>query len=927
MSNPSRSLNCRLCWTRLLPSLGVEGIRTTVLPQVHHCPACPNEQLHVYDDRVCGGQWVHCRGCGFSGDLVELAAHVWKIDVPAALAKLGALGILDVPLTDEEVEAYVRDHVDYRRRLHAFWEQARGKPKELATPSIRNLLNLCGLMTDSLQCTWDHMAGQFIGSANFRDAEELFGSLSYQRRDRANQSGTTTVRRGGGPGGRRIFKGHEWGDVLVIPFFDLPYRLSGFLFVGRNADPQSGDFVYKRANLGCSNRPVREAGVGMLPVLDQVAKGPFSDAVFVMSDLAVGLLLQSRWMKDSYRPLPIVLSHYSPQVQTLNFPDQLADRKLIFWGTHPKLICQARRWNGLVSRYRISQREIQRRLDHRRPLDWLRLIHKNAVPWWVALQKELQQCDLTSAEEMLRWMELTPAEMRQFLGSCRPALRERLEQCDPHRIARRQVVVSGKRILETNAGWEIERTGEKICNMPIRIEEVLSTEGGETYYRGVVPIEETPAPFCVPASSVEKRGLFPCVRDDLVERGTGVLNFDPRWSRRSAFIAMELNAPEFITGADRIGYHRGHLAFLFPEFAIHLGGGVSRTVLPLLIDDNVPAKHLKPPGRIYSPQVAALSARTTEVSFVWAMMASITHNIFNHAMYGRRHGIILDGKTAQTNGPMIARTLGCAEVDLRRRPPRSLQTQLERIEAACSRHNWPTVVRLPQHSRLQVTANWIDTAGLDKAILSLDAYTAPAVASYPGFIRIFVPGQPRPLGDLCRAISELIPNYIQDLCRRKLGIEAVAEHEVFNLLEDVGKWFKAQGGAIRAVRSARHLLSVGGHCPWESFMELVFRMCAAGDLHIVRSGFDQPDRKHLAIVYQVATDTMPAVVWIPAEAVNQVLARRRSPVLDLKAVEESLKTTDVWKGVGKYRDEDGWLLDEDWWGKEYIRWQKREGVR
>ena len=113
MSNPSRSLNDRLCWTRLLPALGVENIRTTALPQIFHCPGCHAQQLHVYDDRVCGGQWAYCRGCNFSGDLIELAAHVWQIDVPAALAKLEALGLFDVPLTDNEVQSHQQDHVDY----------------------------------------------------------------------------------------------------------------------------------------------------------------------------------------------------------------------------------------------------------------------------------------------------------------------------------------------------------------------------------------------------------------------------------------------------------------------------------------------------------------------------------------------------------------------------------------------------------------------------------------------------------------------------------------------------------------------------------------------------------------------------------------------------------------------------------------------
>jgi hypothetical protein len=404
-----------------------------------------------------------------------------------------------------------------------------------------------------------------------------------------------------------------------------------------------------------------------------------------------------------------------------------------------------------------------------------------------------------------------------------------------------------------------------------------------------------------------------------------VLNFDPRWSRRSAYIAMELNAPEFITGTDRIGWHRGHIAFLFPKFAIQLGGGVSRTVLPLTIGDNVPARHLEPPDRLFLPEVAALSANTAEVSLVWAMMAIIAHNVLNPTDFGRRHGIILDGEIAQTNGPLIAKALGCAEIDLRLR--RKHQTQLERIAAECGRHDWPAVVRLPQHSHLRVATNWMDTAGLDKAILSLDAYTAPAVASYPGFVRVSAPGHPRPLGDLLRIVTKLIPNYIQDVCERKLWVEQVAEHEVLSVLEDVGRWFKAQGGARRAVRSARRLLSVGGLRPWEPFVEVVFRMCEAGDLGVVRSGFDRPGRKHPTIVYQDASETGPAVVWLPAEAVNQVLAQRRSPVLDLSAVEDSFKATDAWIGPAEYREEEGWLLDETWWSQQHKQWRKREGVR
>lgn len=51
-----------------------------------------------------------------------------------------------------------------------------------------------------------------------------------------------------------VFRGKEWGDVLMVPFYDLPGRISCLLCVGRQGDPEQ-DYVIKRANRGGRGTP------------------------------------------------------------------------------------------------------------------------------------------------------------------------------------------------------------------------------------------------------------------------------------------------------------------------------------------------------------------------------------------------------------------------------------------------------------------------------------------------------------------------------------------------------------------------------------------------------------------------------------------------------------------------------------------------
>ncbi len=88
-------------------------------PQRAPCPLCRQGYMDIHLDPVAGGEWHHCRSCSSAGNLIELAARVWKTDVPGALRQLEDRGLRfgDRRLSDGEINYYCREHVERRNRV------------------------------------------------------------------------------------------------------------------------------------------------------------------------------------------------------------------------------------------------------------------------------------------------------------------------------------------------------------------------------------------------------------------------------------------------------------------------------------------------------------------------------------------------------------------------------------------------------------------------------------------------------------------------------------------------------------------------------------------------------------------------------------------------------------------------------------------
>ncbi|MEI8375718.1 MAG: hypothetical protein WCJ35_23090 [Planctomycetota bacterium] len=224
MANPARSLSGLVSWLRVLPALGIQ-VPTGILPATTACPLCHGDGLQVVSDEVLGGQWCCCRDCKFAGDLIELMAQIWNLTIPATFVRLDELDLLDEQVSPESIDGYVQSHVQYRRRMNQFWELAQQQIKFSKSVVLWELLKRIGCRDQVFWPEWAGLMGRFVGSAHYKQVQDLFHPGSYSRQARVNHGQKTSVRRGAGPGEYRMFcSGAEWEDVLVVPFF-RPVRL------------------------------------------------------------------------------------------------------------------------------------------------------------------------------------------------------------------------------------------------------------------------------------------------------------------------------------------------------------------------------------------------------------------------------------------------------------------------------------------------------------------------------------------------------------------------------------------------------------------------------------------------------------------------------------------------------------------------------
>ena len=515
------NLAAHISWSKAAETIGLP-YRNDPLPVLSHCPACGLLCTTIRHDNRFGGAWFCCSNeeCGACGDMLEMGGLSWGCKPTAALLRFAELGV-GVPeqaLVPEALARYTEEFTERRRRLRMLWDRARERLTMGDAWTANQLRWKLGIHSSMDKYRWKARPGRLLGALPAWEIEHCFcpESVAQHGRDRRTPFN---------PSARRVFRGRGWDEVLVFAYEDLPGRLCGFFFVGR--DGTVFDRIYRpalgqRSELSRGQRP--EAGLAGLETVER-SHHLFGHHVVAVSDPLLALKLQIRHASAFFQPLPLVTWHDGPTALTRESWEVLSDKTVVIWGPGltPKLLHQAMAADGLISLLGpsdVTSTALGKHYLRLAPAHMLLYkVIRHARPWrealrhWAKTKPDGQVLDLLSG---LKFYGISIEDLAPFCGGSRRA-RRLLPPAPPTRT----VTVGGVTVRERPDGWFVVRGSRpeaKLCNAIVRLDELVDGKNGHPRYRGRFLYRDREIPFDVAARWLS-RSPVGCLRTLALSKG------------------------------------------------------------------------------------------------------------------------------------------------------------------------------------------------------------------------------------------------------------------------------------------------------------------------------------------------------------------------------------------------------------------------
>jgi len=889
-------------WPHALSHLGIQNV-PPALPYSLACPLCKTGTMTIYNDDLNCAVWCHCSGCQGYGDIIELVSQATGDSIARVVSQLTTTGWADS--SDYEARYPLR-----RRTVDQFWQEAQERliKTRHALWSLRLHLDFASFEWPGC---WRAYGGRPLGAAT---RDQIAALITPRDIDRLLP----------GPRGRPKPMNKPWREALVLPFFDLPGRISAFAFAVRSGF--GTDVAYVGAAAAKANSTALwepPPGIAAMPALFQ-PPGSFRDTVFVLLDPLVAVRLQVKLLGSCTKAAVVGVWPTAPVAEFLR--EQGRSRRMIVWGAlTPDLFRYARPTTAWVAPDTAVHEEIYKQLRRYPPEEWLSKTERTAKPWQEVLQAHLTTLNVTAAQAFLRRVALGEEELNEFIETCAPDLRNRLE---PLRTVKTGgVIVDGRRIIETDQGWELVKTKEVICGASLHIKETLCTPNEQVYYRGHVRHCGEDVPFLAPAAELEERP-FAYMHRLLRDRGRGLLAFNPRWQQHAYNIAIQLHPPGWKPGADRYGFDVTNRRWVFPDFFIDEKGEVVNECVAMPENGLTPSVTFQPPTIM--PLHADSLSTGPQAELAWAVAVCVLHNLLSPFFNNRPLGTVITGPIAEPSRK-LARALGCPTLQLTSRGQfqPSHRAQIEKVQACSS---WPIILEFPRKRR-QPLSRWFSEEVASNLIVEADrAHAALGVIS-GNWLRLEGTAPLDMSRDTLTAATNLIPHFLQWFMRERpwhyWGNDPV--ERLWVLLEE---WFQSEQGGLEALRNARQLLTSNSPASMaEAFLELIYRLHQQGLLGFARKGYEEAPssrrrRPEVSIVYLPEEK----LLWIPAK-VNGILQENSWPTLDNDHVSQHLQHVGVLSAERQILDEGakshpfgyelGWCVPEKEWDRRLPVWRSR----
>lgn len=729
-------LDAGLQWIDVARELG-HDVLAAALPASILCPSCGAENLTVYQDNLGGGYWHYCFHCGTRGDLVQLCAKVWGVDVDTAARDLVVRDLMTNVAEVARMTEYLT-WLNGAQQIYDFTASLADPARNVETPDVRQFRQLHNLYLAGSSQRWAAGPGRLLGVAALEEVERQL-----------------SITAAGKPmGRRRTSPDCNWSGAIVIPYYDLPGRPRSFALLGPD-----GRVFHRRVDMFDAIGPHnRESGLGMLPALFDAASS-WDSAVVLCDDPLLAVKLQIKNAAESGRPLPLLLVR-SEDKSLRHSLELLRGRRVVVWIPHrdklsptlTRLAASAGAQIALVGPSSSSVIDWASKVDS--PADLLRRVLKAAKPWNEVLCNWVNGRRPQEVQWLLGAMDISGADLERLAHGAGDATLQSLAKVLDGYAAQRRVIYRGAVIFERDESWTFEKVrgeAELICDAVLRIDRVIHrTAPEETYYQGRIRYRGRDLEYCELRKVVEANPLE-WMQQKLLDAQAGFLRYNPAWTKHIVHLATQFHPPELVKGECYSGWDASQSAFLFPKYRIHHGGSVEPS--PLVVPGIAPG-HQGAFEEVDSTILAWLSEQSPEATATVALAAAVAANVLAPAFNEPVRNIGLESLPLTNFGVRVAQELGCLCVS---------QCGTGRYG-----HGWPVVddsgaTSLPEVNELEKRFPAGRIRGLDE--------TERLAQALSGRWQLLANRERLSILDRQReGLDRLIPSYLRWLCQRRMRL-------------------------------------------------------------------------------------------------------------------------------------------------------------
>lgn len=766
-----------------LSALGIAP-ETPSFPAVVACPLCHQNTLHVFDDLVTNGLWMHCESCARHGNIITFGAQIWNTSLSDAMARF-----VDLELATPSEEARLAgdySQLELRQKAgHDFWQQAADQLWNHGDDVLACRLQELGVVREVVG------AGGFVGVATQSQIAELCEAV---------QRGKPSVLRHNSPS-------------LVFPYQDLPGRFTGFLLFQYDED-----FAYRRSFIPMAPTRKTDAGYFLLRAALQPPVEPFKNRMFIADDPFWVLTAQMQQLKYGLPLLPLAASYHGPETSSYgtnwySFPP--APRFFHSSSAIPAVISQACAAKGYVSILPLDGPAYRKR--NPQYYTWrLGKINKAAETWQTNLANTLGGMSEIAAFSFASKLTIQHDKLARFFERsggmfsaefpARVLDNIRLAPSEPTRAFKRWILLE-----RDNKLWT--QTGHQICNVLPVITKVIQADDGQKLYAGYVIMGAERFEFVDTAAKIERMGFLAFVATTLAPFGK-LVTFNKQWNSRSLLLSMQLHPPVIESVSSKVGWDETINQFRFGSYALSSAGDV---ILTSTLPNSRTKFKFPEPGVLAPLSLRQFLTPSPQNAFVWSVFAAIVTSLVEPVL--RR-----DPTATAIVGPAfgIATKIGAAlNCQHKQTPAIDRRAVATFLVNSVKNTDWPVFVSNAFNDGLFSLAV---SHCHNRAALVRMSEDCAAVATGYGWNTITgtAPGAETTFSDL----QYVLPTYIQRLLKMRMTLAATHKHAIVGVLHDLHAWLEEVYGATFHLQKALNGLATPSDAHVTLMQELNRAICA-----------------------------------------------------------------------------------------------------